>query len=473
MYLGIDLGTTNVKAIVMDPEGKVLGTGASPVKVNYIGPDGVEQDIENIWNSLLAAIHAVGAQCDLKTVRAVGVSSQGAAIQLSDTDGTPVGPVISWMDKRGDALGQRLEFDLGTQWFMERVGHGRCCFGSKLRLIDEGLLVPGRAISYVGDMVVSRLCGRRAHDASSLSICGIYNPALRKADPDCLRLMHLNESTLPELVSPLEPAGALLSAIARDTGLKSGIPVSIAVHDQYAASLGAGAVMPGDTLFGGGTAWVLLVTVDALAPPVAPSAWVCNHLIPDRWGQLASLVIGGSVFELARKVTGTLDRSLSEIEAWMDTVPSGCDGLRVSLGPGKMDCSEFGFDGADIAGLHFNHSSAHLLRAVIEGLTRSLAHNAQLFADAGAPIARIHATGGAARSRVTAGTIATTLQVPVECIEGEISARGAAMLACALAEGYSLLDIANHMMAPRCAIVPRSHDDPNRRQFLDELDNRA
>ncbi len=473
MYLGIDVGTTNAKALVLDGAGKVLGLGAVPVQVNFMGDDGVEQDMEDIWGATLKAIRAVGEQIDLSAVQAVGVSSQGGAIQLRRPDGTCVGPVVSWMDQRGGSINRELAADLGDAWFMERVGHGGCGFGSLLRLVRDGSTAPPMRVGFVGDEIVARLCGRTAHDASSLSICGFYNPTLRAADPECLQMLQLEEDRLPDLINPREAAGSLLRDIARETGLKGGIPVSVAVHDQYAASLGSGAAAPGDTLFGGGTAWVILVTTDTLTSPAAPSVWVCDHIVPERWGQLASLGIGGSIFRLVQELTATRGLSGCELDALMEQAPSGCDGLRMSLESGKKDYQTSAFDGATLTGLHFKHGKAHLLRASLEGLARSLALRADWFAKAGAPIKRLMATGGAASSRVTPQVIATTLQVPVVSVEGEISARGAAMLACALSGGGSLIDIAERMAAPRRAVDPEPESDPNRQAFLEELSAEA
>ena len=278
MWLGLDLGTTNVKALLVTDDGTVISQGTASVALQHLANGGVEQDIEQIWQATLDAIGRAGNGCDLSSVRAVGVSSQGAAIQVRTRAGQCTGPVVSWMDARGTPLARTLEQDKGAAWFAERVGHGGAGIAvgqvARLRLAETGLLDDGRCLGFVGDTIVGRLCGRAAHDRSSLSITGLYNPSLRDADPDVLALMGLDVGQLPDLLEAREPAGAVTDIVALATGLPAGIPVGPAVHDQYAAAIGCGAVEAGDVMFGAGTAWVLLAVADRLSRPVVPTGLI-------------------------------------------------------------------------------------------------------------------------------------------------------------------------------------------------------
>ena len=155
----------------------------------------------------------------------------------------------------------------------------------------------------MGDVIVGRLCGRRAHDRTSMSIGMLYNPSLDRADPDILERLSLREEQLPELIPATTPAGRLSEEAAARTGLLSGIPVSPAVHDQYAASVGAGSVHLGDVCLGTGTAWVLVANTPKLTPPVAQSTFVCPHPVGGLFGQLLSMANGGSALDWALRLT--------------------------------------------------------------------------------------------------------------------------------------------------------------------------
>ena len=116
-------------------------------------------------------------------------------------------------------------------------------------------------------------------------------------------------------------AGGLQPEVARDTGLRAGIPVSAAIHDQYASALGSGAVRAGTVMVGTGTAWVLLAVNDRLAPPVIDEAFVCHHFVEGLCGQILSLVNGGSALTWALNLTGLggqgarRDRNLAGVHA--------------------------------------------------------------------------------------------------------------------------------------------------------------
>lgn len=470
MFLGIDLGTTNVKAILVDRSGTAVGRGSSPVTRRCTPDGGVEQDIEEIWQAACEAIRqAVGVNALNDRVEALGVSSQGGALQLLDARSHPLGPVISWMDGRGGPFDRSLVAELGEEFFVEHVGCRSCLItpGQILRLRKQSpeWIEQAAAIGYVGDVIVGRLCGRRAHDATSLSIGFLYHPTLGRADPELLRRLGLREDMLPELLPANQPAGPLTAEAARATGLPEGIPVSPAVHDQYAAALGVGAVREGDVALGTGTAWAMIAVGGRLGRPATPLAIVCPHPVRGRFGQLLSMVNGGSAVEWVARVIGrTL--ATSELDRLIESAAAGCDGLvfwprLVCLGeatepsgdggagtsPRRTDSSrppkttraglERPRSGGCIRGITLAHGPEHLLRSVVEGLACELARHFLALARGGHPVNRVLLSGGAASSRVTPQIIADVTDRPVAAMtETAVSALGAAILARAMVEPH-------------------------------------
>jgi xylulokinase len=442
LFLGLDLGTTNVKALMTDAEGRVLASGGAEAPLRHPA-GGVEQDIEDIWQATLAAIRRAGAGAPLARVRAIGVSSQGGALQLLDAQDRPAAPVISWLDPRGRPFNDDATARLGSAWFAERIGFSRCgvAVGQCLRLQREspGALRPPRRIGFVGDVIVGRLCGRRAHDATSLSICMLYNPRRGMADPDVLALAGISEDQLPPLLSARTPAGELLREVATATGLPPGIPVGPAVHDQYAAALGAGVTEPGDVMLGAGTAWVLLAVSDRLLPPAITPALVCAHVAEGRYGQMLSMVNGGSAFKWTAQLTGVAGRPPEEIERLLERTPPGCAGLRfeplLAEGGAALPAGTRG----RMLGLGLAHGAGHVLRATVEGLACELTRHLRLLTAAGLPARRLVMCGGAAASRVTPQVVADTAGLPVTCrAESAMSAFGAALLARGLLDARPL-----------------------------------
>lgn len=469
MYLGLDLGTTNVKALVVDQEGRVVSEGAAPVERFYVDQEGVEQDIDAIWQSACAAVCEAVAKVDASRILAMGISSQGAALQLLGREGKPLGRVISWLDGRGRRYDEQLTRRLGEAYFVEHLGRTSSTMapGQILRLREE--MGPRfdevGGIGWVGDLIVQRFCGRRAHDATSLSIAMLYNPRLDRADPDVLGLLGLREAQLPDLVPATVPAGTLTPEATARTGLPTGIPVSAAVHDQYAGSLGAGSVEPGDVCLGTGTAWAMVANTTRLADPVTRGTFVCPHPVPGIVGQMLSMTNGGSAVDWILEVTG---RSPGDLDAVMASVPAGSGGLSVwpLLTPSAEAEGQRG-RGGRITGITLAHTPDHLLRAVVEGLACELARHLRMFDDAGLPLDRLVVCGGAAAGHVTPQIIADVTGRLAACVvEPSVSPRGAAVIARALVEPDRGLANLSRRLAPATRVVEPGPDAALYRDLL-------
>ena len=461
MYLGIDLGTTNVKALAVNSHGTIVAQGSAPVQRTATPDGGVEQDIEQIWNATCEAIHEVTGQVTCTEIQAVGISSQGGALQLLDSCAEPLGPVISWLDGRGKQYDRQFEEQVGEEYLIEHIGHNlsSMTLGQVLRLQKESPEKLGAAagVGFVGDVIVGRLCGRRAHDPTSLSIGMLYNPRLGQADADLLKCLKIDRKELPDLASVEESVGALLPEAARRTGLRAGIRVSPAVHDQYAASIGAGTVAQGDVLVGTGTAWVLLATTGQLMPPIAPRTFVCPHPFEGLYGQLLSMSNGGSAVQWALDVTGQTGLRGEELDTMLASVPPGADGLRcwpLLMEGGQAISSES--VGGRFVGLTLGHSASHLLRAVVEGLACELARHLNWYTTAGAPMKRLVVSGPAAVSSVVPQILSDVTNRPVTCLsQPDMSAFGAATIARGLVEpDVPLRDLASAIAPPQRTISP-------------------
>ena len=459
MLLGLDLGTTNVKALVTDFAGHPLSEGACAVRLFQMGRDGVEQDIEEIWSATRTAVREAVRSIDGAGIKAVGVSSQGGALQLLDARGQPLGRVVSWLDQRGTPFNDALVNKLGQEWFAQRLGHCHAGFAIgqllRLRQQDAALPTPPKRIGFVGDIIVSRLCGRAAQDGTSCSLTLLYNPARRDYDPDLLTRLGVTTAQLPALLSAREPAGGLLPSFAEAVGLRPGIPVSAAVHDQYSGALATGAVRPGTVMVGTGTAWVLLAVGSSRTAPATPDAFVCHHVAEGLWGQILSLVNGGSALAWALDLTGHNGKSGHTIDGLLESAPLGSDGLRcrpllAALVPAGIAAQTRG----QFSGLQLSHGAGHVVRAVLEGLAFELKRHIEFLRHAGLPIERLVLGGSAAASRVTPSLLAAVTDLPLACAGIRASSTlGAAIIARGLCEPASPLARLADEMAPAASYV--------------------
>jgi xylulokinase len=455
LFLGIDLGTSSVKALIADASGSVLATGSVPVATAF-GPGGsAEQDLDETWSALVAAVRqAVGAaDTAASRVAAIGISSQAGALQLLDHDECPVGPVIGWQDARGAPWDEAVMARLGRDWFARHAGTPRSFLsvGQVLRLREQGAIGADRRIGWLGDCIVRRLCGVRAHDATTVSEAGLYNPAEGCVDQQMLELLGMDPAHLPALLPAASAAGALLPDAASALGLPQRIPVTPAVHDQYTAALGCGVVRPGDAMVGAGTAWVLLALEDSLRAPASPVSIAGRTLVDGVFGQLTTMVNGGSCIRWALSLLNFGDRSVRDIDELVGRVPPGSDGLRFRpllspLGAAGLPASLPG----RLDGLRLTHGAAHVLRALVEGLACELARHAALVTAAGVPPRRLVMSGKGAASSVTPVIVADTLGMPVERSRvTEASVFGAAILARATVEPDKSLPALVDEMVPR------------------------
>jgi xylulokinase len=453
MLLGLDLGTTNVKALVTDLTGRPLGEGSCAVSLFYVGTDGVEQDIEEIWQAVLSAIKQAMASVSPADIRAIGVSSQGGALQMLDAQARPLGRVVSWLDRRGRPFDDALTAELGPQWFAERIGHARSglVIGQLLRLRAEfpALLEPPNRIGFVGDAIVKRLCGEAGHDGTSCGIACLYNSALRDYDKDVLKRLGLTAEQFPQLLPARQPRGGLRPAVAQETGLRAGAPVSAAIHDQYAAALANGGVRSGTALIGTGTAWVLLAVSDSPMKPVSDSAFVCHHVVDGLWGQIISMPNGGSALAEALDLAGLGLQDSAELDRLLKSVPPGSGGLEcwtVQAGFGASDPTAQA--SACRKSVQGTQSPASRVRATLEGLAYELKLHIDLLLQAGLPVEQLLLSGRSAASRVTAQILADVTGLPLACADNCGSPLGAAILARALLEPASSLADLSKEMAP-------------------------
>jgi xylulokinase len=475
-FLGIDLGTTNIKAQIVAEDGSVKSSGAAAVRIAYGAGGSAEQDMEDIWTGTLAAIGQAVRSADAPDVAAVGISSQGGALQVLDRDGRPAGPVIGWQDSRGGPWDAGLTARKGSDWFSRQSGVARSfgAAGQILRLREQGALPRDFRLGWVGDVIVGRLCGRPAHDGTSLSEAGLYNPSLDSENREVLALAGIDREQLPALLPVNRAAGGLLPDVAASVGLRAGIAVGPAVHDQYAAATGCGVVRDGDTMLGAGTAWVLLALAATLDPPVGGVALVGRHPVPGIFGQMLSMVNGGACITWAAKLLNRAGMGVRETDALLAEAPPGSDGLRFrpllsALGAAGLPRGL----GGCIDGLTLGTTPACVMRSLVEGLACELARYLGILAGGGVAVRRLVMCGKAATSTVTPGILADTTGLPVDCMTvPETSSVGAAVLARLLVEPGASLVALSDAMRPEARRVEPGPDAPAARgrleRYLDE-----
>jgi len=425
--IGIDVGTTNVKAALVGADGTVHATASRNLVADVDG-DRAELDPDAQWQAVVDAVReCTDAAPDVAAaVVAVGVDSQYSSIVPVDADGTPVAPMRLWSDRRGTdrswaILGEHEDAFLG---FIERHGippvGGGLSLGHILHLQHDCPEVHARTAAYLEPMdhVNARLTGRLAANQATMFMSQLVdNRSLGQTvyDDVLLGWAGVDPSRLPPLLPMDEPIGPLRPEVAEALGLPADAVVVAGVNDTQAGSIATDAYRPGRAGLSIGTTSVLVDAIATKEVDLDHEVLSCPGPFADRYLVFAENGLGGKPLEhvLDNVVhTGGFD-TLDEV---LDRVPAGSRGvlflpwLRGSMAPANDTSMRGGY-----VNMSLETGRDELVRATCEGVAHNLAwllpHAEAL---TGEPIEELVFVGGAARSPGWAQIVADVLDRPVQ-----------------------------------------------------------
>jgi sugar (pentulose or hexulose) kinase len=439
--LGVDVGTTAVKAVVLATDGRPLGRARATVAVHRPHPLAAEQDMTAVWRAVGETVRAAVADARAAVIVAVGVTGQGDGAWLVDAEGRPVGPALTWLDGRAAERVGRWATD-GRGALVRKVT-GSALFPGALPVLLEELAAhePGRLERAevqlnCKDWVRFRITGVAATDPSEASRTYLDVRTGRYSDELIDGLGHQRfRRLLPPVLAPTSVAGRVSAEAAAELGLPEGIPVATGMVDTPAGGVGLGAIRPGDAYAILGTtafAGILRdrVTLDEHLPAITlalgDGAGVVECLAP---------MNGTPNLDWARAVTGC-GADWTEVEALVAEAGPGAGGV-LYLPYASVSGERAPFvDAAASAGwlgTSVRTSRAQLLRAVYEGVALSLRECMDIL-DVGGDV---RLCGGAAVSPVVCRILAdVTGRRVVRSTIDEPGARGAGAFA-AVAAGLA------------------------------------
>jgi xylulokinase len=440
--LGIDLGSTTLKAVLYDTAGNLVARACRPTERCHPDPAHPEWTVwmpEQIWGGVAHAVReAVGAVDDRRQIRAVAVTGMGMDGLPVDAAGQPLYPMISWLDPR-----------TGPQyrWWLEHVGADRTFavggnpvwpINSALRMrwiAENEPAVFGRAAKWllIEDFVNFMLCARQATDHSMASCTMLFDQRSRAWSEELIRLAGLPGGLLCESLPSATPLGHVTREAAQATDLSEGTPVILGGHDHLCGALPVGAFRPGVVLDVTGT-WesVIASTAEPVLDPGMREMGltVQSHVARGRWATW-----GGAV---AAEMLEWYRRQYCPADAWEPLIaaaaaaPAGCHGAMFlphmsAAGCPVVDARSLGA----LVGLNPAVTSADVLRALFEGLDYQFRDIvAAMESRIGTHFERVVVVGGATRNDFWMQNKADVLGRPVEvaAVE-EATPLGAAILA--------------------------------------------
>lgn len=428
LVIGLDVGTSNVKAVAFAAGEGIVAAGRSDVMVN---DDAVRHEIDpgelctSVDRALTECVRLLGD----RTVAAIGLTTAMHGLGALDAQGDPIGALLTWADGRATAEAAALR---GQGWH-RRTGtpvHPMSPFVKLRWFAAHAPDVWAAARRWVGvkELVVAHLTGETVVDVSSASGTGLV--ALGETDwcAEALRTTGVGRDRLAPIVA--STTVLTLSQRAALTGLTPGTPVVVGAGDGPAANLGVGATAPGVAAISLGTSAALRVVVDA---PVDPGSSRFVYAVDDgRWVTGGAISNAGAALAWVARLVGCPIGP--ELDALAAQVPPGSDGLRVLPWLLPERAPHWNPDRVAVMhGLASAHGPGHVVRAVMEGVACHLARVAETLREVG-ELYEVRATGGGFESPLWSEMIAAALAVAtgtrLEVLdEVEGGALGAASLA--------------------------------------------
>jgi sugar (pentulose or hexulose) kinase len=428
--VGLDLGTSGMKGVVMSPDGTVAATASSGYETARPLPGRAEQDPSDWFSSVVEVVASLTESVPAERWAGIGLSAMLPTLVPTDGDGMPVGPAITWEDDRADADGERFRAGAGEDALYRETGQwvdGRYLIPLWRWIAHEEPALASRTAWVLGakDHLFFRLTGEVATDPSTAAGFGCYSLASGRWNE---ALAGADASKLPS-VEPSSFACGLHAAGARALGLPPGVPVVLGAADSVCGALGAGAA--GRVSLWGTSTVIMGVTAD-MALDAAHRYLVTPLALGDGWGLEMDLVSTGSAIAWLAGMLGVDEGELFELAA---TSPPGANGTSFLpyLGFGEQGALWDPTLQGSIDRLTLAHTRADIARALLEGIALEVRRCVRVLDEAGVPPGPLVVAGGAAGSEMFAGMLAGATGSDVIRIEHGrwISARGAAIVAAA------------------------------------------
>jgi xylulokinase len=435
-FLGIDVGTSGVKTIIVDAQDRELASAGAPLEVQRTQLLWSEQDPDAWWDATAATLDRLAADHPglMARVAALGLSGQMLGVTLLDAGDRPIRPALLWNDGRAGAECAELERRIPD--FADRVGCRAMpgfCAPKILWLArhEPEAIARTRRILLAKDYVRLRLSGEAVSDLADASATLLMDTRAGTWSADIVAATGISTAVLPRLVASGAVSAALRPDLARRWRLAPGLPIAGGAGDNMSGAVGAGVVAKGDAFISLGTSGVYFVADDRFVPAIAKGMHTHRHAIPGLFARHGVVLSAASALTWVAGVVGaaSVEGFIAQIES-ADLPPDEIPVFSPYLA-GERTPHDDPLATATLSKLRTGTGALHIGRAVLEGVAFALGDCQDALLEAGAPIERIALIGGGARSRLWAEIIATVLGRPLRLPHDSVfgPALGAARLA--------------------------------------------
>lgn len=445
-YIGLDLGTSMLKAIAIDDSGKTLAKAAKEIPLISHATGWAEQSCERWWSSALEVLHLIGTKIDVKRVKGIGLSGQMHGLVLYGADNSVLRRAIVWMDKRSQAEAEAI---------LERIGRNRL-YSITGNPIFTGFLFPSLLwvkkhepeifkktvrVSSPKDYIAYRLTGNLRTEPTDALATAAFDYKKNRWSEKIVTGMGIDLSLFPDIQPTKTPYGEVSKKVSRITGIPEGIPV-FGGSDQSMAAMGCGLIKEGQSAIAISTGGQFLTVAKKGIIDTKRRLHTLNHVV-DSVGlyMAATLSAGFSLRWFKDSIVEQEDRLYPKFLNGVGDVAPGSEGLFFLpfLAGERTPYFNANLRGAFI-GLSLSHTRIHMVRSIIEGVAYSMRDCLTVFTQMNLPITKIILSGGGTKDPIWRQIIADVVGIPMETINIEDhSPFGAAIFAKFAQEGLEKL----------------------------------
>ena len=436
MFIGLDLGTSGLKGIVIDEAQSVVAEATAPLSVSRPRPGWSEQSPSDWIAAAEAVLGRLAAQTDLGRVAGIGLSGQMHGATLIDRSGDVLRPAILWNDTRSFA--EAAELDADPRF---RAVTGNIVFpgftAPKLVWVarnEPDVFARTARVLLPKDYLRLWLTGEAAAEMSDAAGTSWLDTGARDWSDALLAATDLSREHMPRLIEGPEVSGGLRREIAQRFGLNAGLPVAGGAGDNAAAGIGCGAVSAGSGFVSLGTSGVLFAATEGYAPAPETAVHTFCHALPGRWHQMGVIL---AATDSLNWFAGLVGSDAAELTAGLGPLQAPGRPLFLPyLGGERTPWNDAQVRGAFL-GLGHATDRAAATRAVLEGVTFALTDCRDALAATGTRFDHLLAVGGGAQSGYWLSALATAFNLPIAVpAEGDFGAAfGAARLGLMAATG--------------------------------------
>ena len=419
MHIGIDIGTSEVKALLLGPDQRVIGSAGAPLDLTRPHPGHSEQNPADWWTATQAALAALRAAhpAEYAATEAIGLSGQMHGAVLLDAQDRVLRPAILWNDTRCATECAEMMAELPA---LSELGGSLAMPGftaPKLRWVARHEPEVFRQVAKVllpKDHVRLMLTGEHVSDLSDASGTLWLDVRRRDWSDELLALTGLTRAHMPRLVEGSEAGGRLKADVAQALGLRPGTVVAGGAGDNAASAVGMGAVEAGQGFLSLGTSGVLFVVTPDYQPNAASATHAFCHAVPGRWHQMSVMLSAASALQWVSGLLGAANAG--EVAARAAALGAGereASPLFLPYLSGERTPHNDAQVRGSFHGLDLDTDAARLGYAVMEGVSFGLLDGLAALNAAGSRVSRLSLVGGGARSAFWAQMLASALNVDI------------------------------------------------------------